>query len=141
MLCGAALVACWPHVDGPMLSDRLSFLDVSSINSAAPRGAATAENEAAIDTAAKEFGTAVADQERYGPAKTAVLSAGYGDAGIRLPDGLASFLQGSGKDLPAFDAAMPTVHPRGLFRWPLARNSSSAGFMGGTTRHPSTRCA
>ena len=81
----------------------LRYLDATGLRD--PRGAATAENEAAIDTAAKEFGVAVADQERYGPAKTAVLSAVYGDAGIRLPDGLASFLQGSGEDLPAFDAA------------------------------------
>ena len=33
------------------------------------------------------------------------VSAGYGDAGIRLPDGLASFLQGIDGDLQAFDAA------------------------------------
>jgi len=83
----------------------LRYLDATGLRD--PRGAATAENEAAIDTAANEFGAAVADQERYGPAKTAVLSAVYGDAGIRLPGGLASFLQGSGEDLPAFDAAMP----------------------------------
>ena len=51
----------------------LRYLDATGLRD--PRGAATAENEAAIDTAAKEFGAAVADQERYGPAKTAVLSA------------------------------------------------------------------
>ena len=74
------------------LRSLLRYLDATGLRD--PRGAATVENEAAIDAAAKEFGAAVADQERYGPAKTAVLSAGYGDAGIRLPDGLASFLQG-----------------------------------------------
>jgi hypothetical protein len=81
----------------------LRYLNATGLRD--PRGAAIVENEAAIDTAAKEFGTAIADQERYGPAKTAVLSAGHGDAGIRLPDGLASFLQGIDEDLPAFGAA------------------------------------
>jgi hypothetical protein len=81
----------------------LRYLDATGLRD--PRGAATAENEAAIDAAAKEFGTVIADEERYGLAKTAVLSAGYGDAGIRLPDGLASLLQGIDGDLPAFDAA------------------------------------
>ena len=81
----------------------LRYLDATGLRD--PRGAATAENEAAIDAAAKEFGTAIADEEGYGLAKTAALTAGYGDAGIRLPDGLASFLQGIDGDLPAFDAA------------------------------------
>ena len=81
----------------------LRYLDATGLRD--PRGATNAENEAAIDTAAKEFATAIADQGRYGVAKTMALSAGYGDAGIRLPDGLASFLQGIDEDLPAFDAA------------------------------------
>jgi hypothetical protein len=81
----------------------LRYLDATGLRD--PRGAATVENEAAIDSAAKEFGAAVANQELYGPAKTAVLSSGYGGAGIRLPDGLASFLQRPEKDLAAFDAA------------------------------------
>ena len=85
------------------LRSLLRYLDATGLRD--PRGAATAENEAAIDAAAKEFGAAIADQERYGLAKTAVLSAGYGDAGIRLPDGLASFLHRPEEDLPAFDAA------------------------------------
>lgn len=85
------------------LRSLLGYLDATGLRD--PRGAATAENEAAINTAATEFGAAVADTERYGLAKTAVLSAGYGDAGIRFPDGLASFLLAPGDDLPAFDAA------------------------------------
>ena len=81
----------------------LRYLDATGLRD--PRGAVTAENEAAIDTAAKEFGAAIADQERYGLAKMAVLSAAYGDAGIPIPDGLASFLQRPEEDLQAFDAA------------------------------------
>ena len=81
----------------------LRYLDATGLRD--PRGAATAENEAAIDTAAEELGAAIADQERYGPAKTAVLSAGYGDAGIRLADVLAGFLQRPEEDLAAFGAA------------------------------------
>ena len=42
----------------------LRYLDATGLRD--PRGAATAENEAAIDAAAKEFGAAIADQERYG---------------------------------------------------------------------------
>ncbi len=85
------------------LRSLLRYLDATGLRD--PRGAATVENEAAIDAAAKEFAAAIADEERYGVAKTMALSAGYGDAGIRLPDGLASFLQGIDGDLPAFDAA------------------------------------
>jgi hypothetical protein len=85
------------------LRSLLRYLDATGLRD--PRGAATAENEAAIDSAAKEFGAAIADQERYGLAKTAVLSAGYGDAGIRLPDGLANFLHAPEDALPTFDAA------------------------------------
>ena len=85
------------------LRSLLRYLDATGLRD--PRGAATVENEAAIDTAAKEFAAAIADEERYGVAKTMALSAGYGDAGIRLPDGLASFLQGIDGDLPAFNAA------------------------------------
>ncbi len=81
----------------------LRYLDATGLRD--PRGAATAENEAAIDTAAKEFGAAIADTERYGLAKTAALPAGYGDTGIRLPGGLASLLLEPGDDLPTFDAA------------------------------------
>jgi hypothetical protein len=81
----------------------LRYLDATGLRD--PRGATNAENEAAIDAAAKEFATAIADQGRYGVAKTMALSVGYGDAGIRLPDGLASFLQGIDEDLPTFDPA------------------------------------
>jgi hypothetical protein len=85
------------------LRSLLRYLDAHGLRD--PRGAATAENEAAIDSAAQEFGTAIADQERYGAAKTAVLSAGTDSASIRVPGGLVSFLQGVGEGLPAFDAA------------------------------------
>ena len=83
------------------LRSLLRYLDATGLRD--PRGAATAENEAAIDTAAEEFAAAIADQERYGLAKTAVLAGGYGDPGIRLPEDLASFLQGLGEDLPGLD--------------------------------------
>ena len=51
------------------LRSLLRFLDATGLRD--PRGGVTAENEAAIDTAAKEFAAAIADQERYGRAKTA----------------------------------------------------------------------
>jgi hypothetical protein len=81
----------------------LRYLDATGLRD--PRGAATAENEAAIDTAAREFGAAIADPERFGLAKTAVLSTRHGDAGIRLPDDIASLLQEIDADLPASAAA------------------------------------
>jgi hypothetical protein len=67
----------------------LRYLDATGLRD--PRGAATAENEAAIDSAAKEFGAAVADQERYGLAKTVVLPGlgydrTYPQLPVRLPD-------------------------------------------------------
>jgi hypothetical protein len=85
------------------LRSLLRYLDATGLRD--PRGAVTAENEAAIDAAAEEFGAAIADPERYGLAKTAVLAGGYSDPGIRLPDGLASFLQEIDEDLPTFDTA------------------------------------
>jgi hypothetical protein len=85
------------------LRSLLRYLDAQGMRD--PRGAGTAENEAAIDFAVKEFSTAIADQERYGAAKTLALSAGNESAGIRVPDGLFGFLQGAGEGLPAFDVA------------------------------------
>jgi hypothetical protein len=69
-----------------------------------PRGAATAENESAIDTVADEFGDAIADPDRYGLAKTAVLSAGHGGTSLGLPEGLASFVEEFLEDGPVLDA-------------------------------------
>lgn len=67
----------------------LRYLDETGLRD--PRGAATAENEAAIDSAAKEFGAAIADQERYGLTKTVVLPGlgydrTYPQLPVRLPD-------------------------------------------------------
>jgi hypothetical protein len=84
------------------LRSLLRYLDATGLRD--PRGAATAENEAALDTVADEFGDAIADPELYGPAKTVVLSAGHGDTDIPLPGELAGFLQDIQEDLPEFDA-------------------------------------
>jgi len=49
-----------------------------------PRGATVEENEDAIDAAANEFAAAIADRERYGTAKTVVMSAL--DRGVDIGD-------------------------------------------------------
>ena len=57
----------------------LRYLDAHGLRD--PRGAAAGENESAIDAAEKEFADALADQERYGTAKTVAMSAL--DRGVR----------------------------------------------------------
>ena len=59
-----------------------------------PRGATAGENESAIDAAAKEFADALADQERYGTAKTVAMSALDRGVDIGDPQALAAFLDG-----------------------------------------------
>jgi hypothetical protein len=67
----------------------LRYLDAHGLRD--PRGATTAENEVAIDSAAKEFAAAIADRERYGAAKTVALSSGTDTV-------LASFLPGAAQE-------------------------------------------
>ena len=68
----------------------LRYLDAHGLRD--PRGAATEENESAIDAAAKEFANAIGDQERYGMAKTVVLSARDRGIDIGDPEALTAFL-------------------------------------------------
>jgi hypothetical protein len=58
-----------------------------------PRGAATAQNEAAIDAAAKELPGAIRDEDRYGMAKTVAMSARDHGADIGDPDAVTGFLE------------------------------------------------
>src|SRR5947208_228831 len=55
-------------------------------------GAAVEENGSAFDAAAKEFAEAIGDQERYGMAKTVVMSARDRGVDIGDPEALATFL-------------------------------------------------
>lgn len=57
-----------------------------------PRGAAVEENESAIDAAEKEFADAIGDQERYGMAKTVMMSTRDRGVDIGDPEALAAFL-------------------------------------------------
>lgn len=78
-------------LDAPeTLRTLLRYLDAHGLRD--PRGAAPAENESAIDDAAKEFASATGDQERYGIEKTVALSAR--DRGIDIGDleALTAFL-------------------------------------------------
>ena len=59
-----------------------------------PRGAATTDNESAIDAAEKEYPGALADRGRYGTAKTMVMSALDRGVDISDPQALAGFLAG-----------------------------------------------
>jgi hypothetical protein len=78
-------------LDAPeTLRSLLRYLDAHGLRD--PRGAATAENESAIDAAAKEFADAIGDRGRYGMAKTVAMSARDRGVDIRDPDALAGFL-------------------------------------------------
>jgi hypothetical protein len=68
----------------------LRYLDAHGLRD--PRGAAVEENESAIDAAAKEFAEAIGDQERYGMAKTVMMSALDRGVDIGDPEALAAFL-------------------------------------------------
>jgi len=70
-------------LDAPeTLRTLLRYLDAHGLRD--PRGAATEENESAIAVAAKEFADAIGDRERYGMAKTVVMSAR--DRGVDIGD-------------------------------------------------------
>jgi hypothetical protein len=76
----------------------LRYLEAAGLRD--PRGAATAENEAAIDAASREFSTAIADPGRHGLAKSVALA-----RGLHLPAALADFMDGRRDDLFEVDAA------------------------------------
>ena len=80
-------------LDAPgALRTLLRYLDAHGLRD--PRGAATTDNESAIDAAAKEYPGALADPGRYGTAKTVVMSALDRGVDISDPQALAGFLNG-----------------------------------------------
>ena len=97
-----ALLECIPEkvtaprgdlLDAPgTLRTLLRYLDAHGLRD--PRGAATTDNESAIDAAAKEYPGALADPGRYGTAKTVVMSALDRGVDISDPQALAGFLNG-----------------------------------------------
>lgn len=74
----------------------LRYLEATGLRD--PRGAATAENDAAIDAAAAKFPAAIADPDRYGLAKTLALA-----AGLDQPETALAFLHGEPSPLPDVD--------------------------------------
>jgi hypothetical protein len=74
----------------------LRYLEATGLRD--PRGATTAENEAAIDAAAAEFSAAIADPDRYGLAKTMALA-----AGLDKPEAIEAFLHEGPETLPDVD--------------------------------------
>lgn len=78
------------------LRSLLRYLEATGLRD--PRGATTAENEAAIDAAAAEFSAAVADPGRYGLAKTMALA-----AGLDNPEAIEAFLHERPGTLPDVD--------------------------------------
>src|SRR5258708_9886598 len=78
-------------LDAPeTLRSLLRYLDMHELRD--PRGAATEENEPAIDIAAKQFADAIGDQQRYGMAKTVAMSAHVRALDIAHPVALPAFL-------------------------------------------------
>ncbi|MBV9448186.1 MAG: hypothetical protein JO345_20065 [Streptosporangiaceae bacterium] len=69
----------------------LRYLDAHGLRD--PRGATVEENEEAIDAVAKEFPDAVEDQDRYGMAKTVVMSARDRGVDIGDPEALTAYLE------------------------------------------------
>jgi hypothetical protein len=68
----------------------LRYLDAHGLRD--PRGATTAENEAAIDAAAAEFAAAAADQGRYGMAKLLALVAAQRGVDVTDPGAMEAFM-------------------------------------------------
>jgi hypothetical protein len=84
-------------LDAPeTLRSLLRYLEATGLRD--PRGAATAENETAIDAAAADFEAALADPDRYGLAKTMALA-----AGLDQPEAIEAFLHGGPDTLPDVD--------------------------------------
>ena len=78
-------------LDAPeTLRTLLRYLDAHGLRD--PRGAAVEENESTIDATAKEFAEAIGDQERYGMAKTIMMSAWDRGVDIGDPEALEAFL-------------------------------------------------
>ena len=78
-------------LDAPeTLRSLLRYLDAHGLRD--PRGAATKENESAIDAAAKEFADTISDREWYGMAKTVAMSARDRGVDIGDPAALTGFL-------------------------------------------------
>jgi hypothetical protein len=78
-------------LDAPeTLRSLLRYMDAIGLRD--PRGAATEENESAIDVAAKEFADAIGDQQRYGMAKTLAMSARARGVDVGDPVALTGFL-------------------------------------------------
>ena len=78
-------------LDAPeTLRSLVRYLDAHGLRD--PRGAATEENECAIDVAAKEFADATGDQQRYGMAKTVAMSARSRGVDVGDPVVLTGFL-------------------------------------------------
>jgi hypothetical protein len=78
-------------LDAPeTLRSLLRYLDAHGLRD--PRGAATEENESAIDVAATEFADAIGDQQRYGTAKTVAMSAQVRGVDVGDPVALTGFL-------------------------------------------------
>src|SRR5438552_13109702 len=94
-------------LDAPeTLRSLLRYLEATGLRD--PRGAAVAENEAAIDAAAAEFSAAIADPDRYGLAKTMALA-----AGLDNPEAIEAFLQ---------EGTLPDVDP-GVVQAAMARQA------------------
>jgi hypothetical protein len=74
----------------------LRYLEATGLR--APRGATTAENEAAIDAAATAFSAAIADPDRHGLAKAMALA-----VGLDQPEAIEAFLQEGPRTLPDVD--------------------------------------
>lgn len=90
------------------LRSLLRYLEATGLRD--PRGATTAENEAAIDAAAAQFSTAIADPDRYGLAKTMALA-----VGLDQPEAIEAFLRGG-------PGALPDVGP-GVVQAAMARQA------------------
>ena len=81
-------------LDAPeTLRSLLRYLEATGLRD--PRGAAVAENEAAIDAASADFAAVIADPNRYGLAKTMALA-----AGLDQPKAIEAFLQERPETLP-----------------------------------------
>jgi hypothetical protein len=79
-------------LDAPeTLRTLLRYLDGCGLRD--PRGATVDENEKAIDVVAKEFPEAAGDKDRYGMAKTVVMTARDRGVDVGDPEALTAFLR------------------------------------------------
>jgi hypothetical protein len=82
----------------------LRYLDAHGLRD--PRGAATEENEAAIDVAATEFAAALADQGRYGVAKLIATAATRRGVDVTDPAAMQMFMSDIQTGRAALDAGL-----------------------------------